>query len=129
MTTTALGFLTKHRDAVVAELAEWVRIPSVAGIPEHLVDLRRSATWLAAALRETGFPSVEVWDTQGGPEVYAEWCAEPGAPTVLIYSHHDVRAAKDEEWDETARRPGRESHDQPPRKSRLRRLDILGGPG
>jgi acetylornithine deacetylase/succinyl-diaminopimelate desuccinylase-like protein len=53
-------------------------------------------------LRATGFPSVEVWETDGGPAVYAEWCAEPDAPTVLVYSHHDVRAAKDEEWDETA---------------------------
>ena len=102
MTTKIRDFLAEHRDAVAAELAEWVRIPSVAGVPEHLVDLRRSANWLAAALRATGFPSVEVWDTEDGPAVYAEWCAAPGAPTVLIYSHHDVRAAKDEEWDETA---------------------------
>jgi acetylornithine deacetylase/succinyl-diaminopimelate desuccinylase-like protein len=95
-------FLDEHQDAMVAELAEWVRIPSVAGVPEHFVDLQRSASWLAAALRETGFPSVEVWDTDDGQAVYAEWCAEPDAPTVLIYSHHDVRAAKDEEWNETA---------------------------
>jgi acetylornithine deacetylase/succinyl-diaminopimelate desuccinylase-like protein len=95
-------FLAANRDAVVAELAEWVRVPSVAGVAEHSVDLQRSAKWLAAALRETGFPSVEVWDTDGGPAVYGEWCAEPDAPTVLVYSHHDVRAAKDQEWDETA---------------------------
>jgi acetylornithine deacetylase/succinyl-diaminopimelate desuccinylase-like protein len=102
VTTNLRDFLTGHRDAVVAELADWVRVPSVAGVPEHSVDLRRSANWLAGALRETGFPSVEVWDTEGGPAVYGEWCVEPGAPTVLIYSHHDVRAAKDQEWDETA---------------------------
>jgi acetylornithine deacetylase/succinyl-diaminopimelate desuccinylase-like protein len=102
VTTNVREFLAEHRDAMAAELAEWVRIPSVAGVPEHAIDLRRSANWLAAALRETGFPSVEVWDTEGGPAVFAEWCADPDAPTVLIYSHHDVRAAKDEEWDETA---------------------------
>jgi acetylornithine deacetylase/succinyl-diaminopimelate desuccinylase-like protein len=102
MTTNVRDFLAGQRDAVVAELAEWVRVPSVAGVPEHSVDLQRSANWLAGALRETGFPSVEVWDTDGGPAVYGEWCAEPDAPTVLIYSHHDVRAAKDQEWDETA---------------------------
>ncbi len=102
MNNSVRAYLADHRNAMVAGLAEWVRLPSVAGVPEHLVGLRRSANWLAATLRETGFPSVEVWDTDGGAAVYGEWCAEPDAPTVLIYSHHDVRAAKDEEWDETA---------------------------
>src|SRR3954469_8053737 len=102
MTTDVHDFLARHRDALVAELAEWIRVPSVAGVAEHSVDLQRSANWLAAALRETGFPSVEVWDTDGGPAVYGEWCAAPDAPTVLVYSHHDVRAAKDEQWEETA---------------------------
>jgi acetylornithine deacetylase/succinyl-diaminopimelate desuccinylase-like protein len=95
-------FLAERRETVVAELADWIRIPSIGGVPEHLADVQRSANWLAAALRETGFPTVEVWETEAGPAVYAEWCAEPDAPTVFVYSHHDVRAAKDEEWDETA---------------------------
>jgi acetylornithine deacetylase/succinyl-diaminopimelate desuccinylase-like protein len=102
MSTSVRDFLAEHRDTVVADLTEWVRLPSIGGVPEHLVDLRRSANWLAATLRETGFPSVEVWDTDGGAAVYAEWCTQPDAPTVLIYSHHDVRAAKDENWDEAA---------------------------
>lgn len=59
----------------------------------------RSAHWLAGVLRETGFPTVEIWE---GATVYAEWCAAPGACTVLVYSHHDVRAAKDGQWQETA---------------------------
>src|SRR4051812_46088596 len=75
--------------------------PSVAGVPERETELLRSANWLAGVLRETGFPTVEVWKAEGAPAVYAEWCAAPGAPTVLIYSHHDVRAAKDEQWEET----------------------------
>jgi acetylornithine deacetylase/succinyl-diaminopimelate desuccinylase-like protein len=70
-------------------------------LPEHDADLLRSANWLAGTLRETGFPTVEVWRTDGAPAVYAEWCAAPGAPTVLVYSHHDVRAAKDWQWEET----------------------------
>jgi acetylornithine deacetylase/succinyl-diaminopimelate desuccinylase-like protein len=94
-------YLAEHRQAIIDGLIGWVRLRSVGGVPEHMVDLRRSARWLAAALRETGFPTVEVWDTEGGPAVFAEWCAAPDAPTVLIYSHHDVRAAKDEQWDET----------------------------
>ncbi|MFI9005728.1 M20/M25/M40 family metallo-hydrolase [Actinosynnema sp. NPDC053489] len=94
-------YLNGHRDRIVEELIGWVRVRSVAGVPEHGIDLVRSANWLAAALRETGFPTVEVWDAGGAPAVFAQWCAEPEAPTVLVYSHHDVRAAKDEQWEET----------------------------
>jgi acetylornithine deacetylase/succinyl-diaminopimelate desuccinylase-like protein len=93
-------WLEARRDDVVAELIGWVRIPSVMGEPEHAVDLRRSAHWLAGTLREIGFPTVEVWPTAGAPTVFAEWPA-PGAPTVLVYGHHDVRAAEDETWDQT----------------------------
>ncbi|WP_433201119.1 M20/M25/M40 family metallo-hydrolase [Dactylosporangium sp. CS-047395] len=95
-------YLRANRDRLIDELMEWIRLPSVAGVPAHDPDLARSANWLAARLREIGFPAVEVWPTGGGPAVYAEWCAAPGAPTVLVYSHHDVRAAKDEQWDQTA---------------------------
>ncbi|HEV7655817.1 MAG TPA: M20/M25/M40 family metallo-hydrolase, partial [Mycobacteriales bacterium] len=39
-----------------------------------------------------GFPTVEVWPTAGLPTVYAEWpSAEPDAPVVLVYGHHDVQ--------------------------------------
>ena len=101
MTSKIHDFLHEHRDALVEEFTGWVRLRSVAGVPEHAPDLIRSANWLAAALRDTGFPTVEVWPVEGAPAVYAEWCDAPGAPTVLIYSHHDVRAAKDELWEET----------------------------
>ncbi|MEV4351103.1 M20/M25/M40 family metallo-hydrolase [Actinoplanes sp. NPDC049596] len=95
-------YLTAHRAEFTEQLVEWLRVPSVAGVPDHEIDVLRSANWLAGALRQAGFPTVEVWDADGAPAVYAEWCAAPEAPTVLVYSHHDVRAAKDEEWKETA---------------------------
>jgi acetylornithine deacetylase/succinyl-diaminopimelate desuccinylase-like protein len=92
------AYLAEHRDQFLAELIGWVRLRSVAGSPGHGPDLQRSANWLAGTLREVGFPTTEVWETEGAPAVYAEWCEAPGAPTVLVYSHHDVRAAKDETW-------------------------------
>jgi acetylornithine deacetylase/succinyl-diaminopimelate desuccinylase-like protein len=94
-------FLAAHRMDLTDELMDWIRIPSVAGQPDHAPDLIRSANWLAAALRDIGFPTVEVWEADGAPAVYAEWCAAPDAPTVLIYSHHDVRAALVDQWQET----------------------------
>lgn len=94
-------YIEQHRAAFLDDLAEWLRIPSVSAQPDHAADVRRSADWLAAKLRETGFPTVEVWATPGAPAVFAEWPADdPGAPTVLVYGHHDVQPAAGEDgWD------------------------------
>ncbi len=95
-------YLDAHLPEMLEELKEWVRIPSVAAAPEHEHDLLRSAHWLAGALRDAGFPTTRIWPGVYGPAVHAAWCEAPGAPTVLVYSHHDVRAVKEENWDETA---------------------------
>jgi acetylornithine deacetylase/succinyl-diaminopimelate desuccinylase-like protein len=96
------AFVRSGRGELERQLAEWVRVPGVLGVPEHAKDLTRSGNWLAAAFRQVGFPVVEVLPTGESCAVYAEWCAAPGAPTVLVYSHHDVRTAKPENWDQTA---------------------------
>jgi acetylornithine deacetylase/succinyl-diaminopimelate desuccinylase-like protein len=91
-------FLTAHGAAIEHELMDWVRLPSVAGDRAHSPALTRSSVQLATILRQTGFPRVEVWRQGESPTVYAEWMAEPSAPTVLIYSHHDVRTPAGEKW-------------------------------
>ncbi|MFD7613365.1 dipeptidase [Streptomyces sp. NPDC059828] len=98
----------RHREAFLDDLAEWLRIPSVSAQPEHDGDVRRSAEWLAAKLKETGFPAAEVWEVPpatpeaapGAPAVFAEWPSDdPNAPTVLVYGHHDVQpAAREDGW-------------------------------
>ncbi len=94
-------YIEKHRAAFLDHLSEWLRIPSVSAQPDHAGDVRRSADWLAAALKETGFPVTEVWETAGAPAVFAEWPSDdPDAPTVLVYGHHDVQpAAREDGWD------------------------------
>jgi acetylornithine deacetylase/succinyl-diaminopimelate desuccinylase-like protein len=101
MTIAVHDFLTVHQSEIVDELSSWIKIASVAGDQEHLIDVVRSARWLAGTLREIGFPTVEIWSENEAPAVYAEWCAVPSAPTILVYSHHDVRVSKDEQWKET----------------------------
>lgn len=93
-------YIDTHRAVFLDDLAEWLRIPSVSAQPEHAVDVRRSADWLAAKLKETGFPVAEVLETPGAPAVFAEWpSADPAAPTVLVYGHHDVQpAAREDGW-------------------------------
>jgi acetylornithine deacetylase/succinyl-diaminopimelate desuccinylase-like protein len=84
-----------------AALKQWLTIPSISADPDRHPDVQRSADWLAAYLRTSGFPVAEVWNTgQGLPAVYAEWpAADPGAPTVLVYGHHDVQPVEPlEEW-------------------------------
>ncbi|MFI9614690.1 dipeptidase [Streptomyces sp. NPDC052023] len=94
-------YIDRHRAAFLDDLAEWLRIPSVSAQPQHASDVRRSADWLASTLKETGFPTAEVWQTPGAPAVFAEWPSDdPHAPTVLVYGHHDVQpAAREDGWD------------------------------
>ncbi|NUK35692.1 dipeptidase [Streptomyces lunaelactis] len=93
-------YIQQHRAAFLDDLADWLRIPSVSAQPDHAADVRRSADWLAAKLKETGFPVTEVWPTPGAPAVFAEWpSGDPDAPTVLVYGHHDVQpAAREDGW-------------------------------
>jgi acetylornithine deacetylase/succinyl-diaminopimelate desuccinylase-like protein len=92
-------------------LKEWLAIPSISADPARHDDVRASAEWLAGHLRGTGFPVVEIWETGGGddhgehgrpgqPAVFAHWPADdPGAPTVLVYGHHDVQPVEPlSEW-------------------------------
>jgi acetylornithine deacetylase/succinyl-diaminopimelate desuccinylase-like protein len=96
------------RDYIAANAAEfsqalrdWLSIPSVSADPARHDDVRRSAEWLAGYLRQSGFPVAEVWETAGLPAVYAHWpAADPGAPRVLVYGHHDVQPAElGDGWD------------------------------
>ncbi|MDT0452937.1 dipeptidase [Streptomyces hesseae] len=97
------AYIDEHRAAFLADLAEWLRIPSVSADPANAGDVRRSAEWLVAKLKETGFPTAELWETGGGdgaPAVFAEWpSGVADAPTVLVYGHHDVQpAAREDGW-------------------------------
>lgn len=94
-------YIDNHHAAFLDDLVEWLRILSVSAQPEHAADVRRSADWLAAKLKETGFPTAEVWETPGAPAVFADWPSDdPKAPTVLVYGHHEVQpAARTDGWD------------------------------
>jgi acetylornithine deacetylase/succinyl-diaminopimelate desuccinylase-like protein len=94
-------FVHRNRRRLAEQLAEWVRIPSIAGDPDYADALPRSANYLAGLCRAVGFPRVEVWQQGGTEAVFAEWRADVFAPTVLVYSHHDVRAVTGEPWRET----------------------------
>jgi acetylornithine deacetylase/succinyl-diaminopimelate desuccinylase-like protein len=93
----ARQYINDHAADFFAALKQWLTIPSISADPARHDDVRRSADWLAAHLRDTGFPVAEVWETgedgqPGLPAVFAHWPAEdPAAPVVLVYGHHDVQ--------------------------------------
>ena len=90
--TDALAYARDHADAFVAQLTDWLRIPSISADPAYTADTRRAAEWLADDLRRIGVERVEVMETGGHPIVYAEHrSARADAPTVLVYGHYDVQ--------------------------------------
>jgi acetylornithine deacetylase/succinyl-diaminopimelate desuccinylase-like protein len=87
--------------SVRADLERLVRIPSVSADPGAAPHLRRSAGEVAELLSAAGLPDVHILGVRDGkPAVLARRPAPPGAPTVLLYAHHDVQPAGDSaSWD------------------------------
>jgi acetylornithine deacetylase/succinyl-diaminopimelate desuccinylase-like protein len=82
------------------DLEALVRIESVWSDPARRDEVHRSADAVAALLRDAGFGSVEIVSEGGAPAVIAHHPAPAGAPTVLLYAHHDVQPEGDSaQWD------------------------------
>jgi acetylornithine deacetylase/succinyl-diaminopimelate desuccinylase-like protein len=81
--------------SVLDDLESLVRIPSIWAQPEHHDDVRRSAAEVERLLQEAGFARTQVVEAGGAPAVIAHHPAPPGAPTVLLYAHHDVQPTGD----------------------------------
>ncbi len=93
-------YVAQHREKMLEELKELLRIPSVSTTPERQGDCRRAAEWVAAHLRHLGCPTVELLASDTHPVVWAEGPTVPGRPTVLAYGHYDVQPADPLElWD------------------------------
>jgi acetylornithine deacetylase/succinyl-diaminopimelate desuccinylase-like protein len=86
-------FIDRNRERFLAELSEFLRIPSISTLPEHRPAIGRAAAFVADALRGVGMENVETIPTAGHPLVYGEWLHAPGKPTMLCYGHYDVQPA------------------------------------
>jgi len=87
---------------LVDELRELVRIPSVSATRPD--DVRRSADHIVGLLEASFFQNVQLLEVEGAhPAVFGEIPAPIGAPTVLLYAHHDVQPAgfgwTDDPWE------------------------------
>lgn len=79
-----------------ADLEDLVRIPSVSREGSTSPDVARSAEAVATLLADAGMADVQVLSVlDGAPAVVGRIPAPAGAPTVLLYAHHDVQPAGD----------------------------------
>lgn len=86
-------------DTLVADLSEFLRIPSISTLPDHADDCRRAAGWLVDRFKKLGCPVVELLEGRGHPVVWAESPQVEGKPTVLCYGHYDVQPVDPiDEW-------------------------------
>jgi acetylornithine deacetylase/succinyl-diaminopimelate desuccinylase-like protein len=87
----ALEYARQRHADYLAELKEFVAIPSVSAVSEHAPDMQRAAQWLCQQMRGLGFQNIELIPTARHPIAYGEWLQAPGKPTVLVYGHYDVQ--------------------------------------
>ncbi len=81
--------------SVRRDLEDLVRIESVWADPGRRHEVHRSAKAVADLLTQAGFADVRIVSEGGAPAVIASHPAPPGAPTVLLYAHHDVQPEGD----------------------------------
>jgi acetylornithine deacetylase/succinyl-diaminopimelate desuccinylase-like protein len=96
----ALAYLDAHLDDFQAQLVELSKVPGVSAEPAPSPALRQSAETTAEIMRAAGIQNVQILDIEGvHPYVYGDWLGRPGAPTVLLYGHHDVQPeGRPEKW-------------------------------
>ncbi|MFO7291696.1 MAG: dipeptidase [Actinomycetes bacterium] len=84
-----------------AILEDLVRIPSVSAPGHDPENVRRSADHVAGLLRAEGLSDVQLLELEGAhPAVFGQIPGPEGAPTVLLYAHHDVQPpGPAEEWE------------------------------
>ena len=99
-------YMNEHRERMLDELLELLRIPSISADPAYAEDTHRCAEVVADHLRKAGADNVEVVPTKGYPVVYGEKLVDPSKPTVLVYGHYDVQPADPIDlWDSPAFEP------------------------
>ena len=83
------------------DLEDLVRIESVSADPARAGEVQRSAEAVADLFRAEAFDTVDIVTIDGGlPAVIAHKAGPEGAPTVLLYAHHDVQPENDHaDWD------------------------------
>ena len=88
----ALAHLERHFDDHLDALRALVRIGGVSAEPPPNPTLAKSAAAVVAQMQAAGLERCRVIEVPDAhPYAYGEWLGAPGAPTLLLYGHHDVQ--------------------------------------
>src|SRR5436190_22154694 len=126
-------FIDGHRDQHLAELYEFLRIPSVSAKSEHKPAIERGARWVSDHLRAGGFKNIEIVPTGLHPLVYAEsgsprqahhpflralrCAARRASQSMDVAAVRTHRAQRQSLWTRYRRRQGPDPH--PPESARM----------
>jgi len=93
MLPSVLQTIESRCEHAVANLKEFLSIPSISAKPDNELEMRRCAQWLADHLTFAGLDA-KLMPTGGGkghPILVARNKHVAGRPTVLLYGHYDVQ--------------------------------------
>ena len=85
------SFLKNHKNRLINELIELLKMPSVSADSAYEKDVLRTADFVLDSLKKAGCDRVEICETPGYPIVYGEKIIDAKLPTVLVYGHYDVQ--------------------------------------
>lgn len=87
---TIKQYIDENKERFLAELFEYLRIPSISALSENKPEMLKTANFLHDALLKAGADKASIMETEGNPVVYAEKIIDKNLPTVLVYGHYDV---------------------------------------
>ena len=87
--SAVIDFLRARREQSLAELMEYLKIPSISTLG---VGVDEAAVHLVELMGRAGI-NAKILPTEGISLVYGEVKGPPDAPTMLIYGHYDVQPA------------------------------------
>ena len=101
MTVDITARLAEVMPGIRRDLEDLVRIQSVSADPARAGEVERSAEATRDLFVAEGFEAEIVRAYDGAPPaVIASKAGPEGAPTVLLYAHHDVQPENDHaDWD------------------------------
>ena len=70
---SAESYLAENQNRFIAELMEFIAIPSVSADPKAGAEMARAADWVVARLTRAGVERARVVPTAGHPMVMGEW--------------------------------------------------------